>query len=73
MMSSKTLRKGRDANSLRLLVDSVEIKSDVKMMKGIMESGVIIKLHQYNLEDLLCQLLEDYGEEKLIEEIKKLE
>lgn len=65
--------KGKDPNSLTLAVDNIQIESDVIMINGIMNPSIIIKISKYNLQDLLVQLLEDYGEEKLIEEIKKLD
>lgn len=65
--------KGKDPNSLTLAVDNIQIESDVIMINGVMNPSIIIKISKYNLQDLLVQLLEDYGEEKLIEEIKKLD
>ena len=42
------------------------------MINGIVRSGFLITMHQYNLDNVICQLLEDYGDEKIIERIKKL-
>lgn len=69
----KTLRKGTEPNSLRILVDGVELKPFSQMKCGMIDDGIILKFGMYNLEDVLCQMLEDYGEEELIKRIKSLE
>jgi hypothetical protein len=69
----RTLHKGNDANSLRLLTDNIELQPTADMKKGMIDAGVIVKISRYNLDDLLCQMLEDYGEEVLIAKIKSLE
>lgn len=69
----KTLKKGSDANSLQLLVDNVDLKPFSQMKSGIIEDGILIKFGRYNLDDLLCQILEDYGEDEIIERIRTLE
>lgn len=69
----KTLRKGRDPNHMTLMVDSVEINPYAKMVRGMIEDGIVIKFSRYNIEDLLCQLLEEYGDEEIIKKIKDLE
>ena len=68
-----TLRKGNEPNLLRLVVDEVDIVPFSQMRKGMIEDGIILKMSRYNLEDLLIQLLDDYGEEELIRRIKELE
>ena len=69
----RTLRKGADPNHMTLMVDSIEINPSAKMIRGMIEDGLVIKFSRYNIEDLLCQLLEDYGDEELIKKIKELE
>ena len=68
----KTLTKGFDPNSLSLLVDNIDIKPFAQMENGMIEDGIIVKIGRYNLEDLLCQLLDDYGEDAIINKIKEL-
>lgn len=69
----RTLKKGFDTNSLQLLVDDVEISSTAKLTGGVLESGIVIKFGKYNLEDVLCQIIDDYGVERLIDIIKSLD
>ena len=69
----KTLHKGLDPNSLEILVNNIEINPFSQMKSGIIESAIIIKISQYHLEDLLIQLLDDYGYEYLINKIRSLE
>ena len=63
------LRKGNGSNIIELFVDNVEIKSHFHRVDG---AGMIVKINQYNIEDLLCQMIDDYGEDKLIEMITAL-
>ena len=67
------LIKGTEANSLRVLVETVDIKPYSKMRCGIIEDGMVLKFGRYNLENVLVQMLEDYGEDELIKRIKSLE
>ncbi len=68
-----TLRKGDDPNKIELLVEDVQIKPYAELRRGVIDVGVIVSLNRYNLDNLLCQMLEDYGEEVLINRIKSLE
>lgn len=38
----------------------------------VWETGVMLKIHEYNIEDVLVQMIDDYGEEELIKKIKAL-
>jgi len=69
----KILRKGNEPNSLQILVDNVNLEPFSQMRSGMIEDGIILKFGRYNLEDVLCQILDDYGEEELIKRIKALE
>ncbi len=68
----KILQKGTEANALQVLVDKVDITPFAQVMRGSIHDGLILKFSHYNLEDVLCQMLEDYGEEELIKRIKAL-
>ncbi len=65
-------RKGSEPNSLEILVSDINIKSQVVMDNHIIYDGVLIKFGMYDLEDVLIQMLEEYGEEELITRIIKL-
>ena len=69
----RQLRKGTDPNQLIITVNSVSMDTQAEMKHGILDSAIIIKIKNYNLEDLLIQMLEDYGENELINKIKSLE
>lgn len=69
----KSLRKGTEPNALELIVENVDIKPYSKMQNGIIEDGIILKIGKYNLENVLCQMLDDYGQDELIKRIKALE
>ncbi len=69
----RTLHKGNEVNQIELLVDAVDVKPFSRIIKGNLEDGIVVKINHYNLENLLCQMLEDYGEEELIKRIKALE
>lgn len=62
-----------DANTFELLTNSVKIDSEVVMVQGIMYDNIRVKISRYSLDDLLSQMLDDYGAEKLIETIKQLD
>ena len=68
----KTLLKGSDSNLIELLVDNIEINSRAEIRAGILYSSIHIKISQYNLDNLLSQVLEDYGKEYIINKIKEL-
>lgn len=69
----KHLKKGTEPNQLELLVDNIDIKPSSQMKNGMIEDGMIIKIHRFNLDNLLTQLLEDYGEEALIKRIQAID
>jgi hypothetical protein len=69
----KQFRKGTEPNSLELLVSNIDLKPFSIMKGGMIEDGIIVKFGLYNLEDVLIQMLDDYGEEELIKRIKALE
>lgn len=71
-MTDDTLRKGFEPNLLRIVVDEIEIKPYSKVRGGQIDDGIIIQFTRYNLEQVLCQMIEDYGAEKLIQKIKQL-
>lgn len=66
------LIKGTELNALQLLIDNIEIKPCAKMQYGMIEDGFIIKFSKYNLESVLCQMIDDYGQDELIKRIKEL-
>ncbi len=66
------LRKGTEPNSLKILVDNLELDSHCRMENGVMSSGIILKFGRYNLSDVLCQMIDDYGEDELIKRINAL-
>lgn len=69
----ENLRKGYDPNLLKLLVSEVKIKPHSTAIRGNIEATVHIQFGQYNLDDILIQMLDEYGEEELIKRIKALE
>lgn len=69
----RNLKKGTEANSLEILVDNVDLKPFSQMKSGMIEDGIIVKFGRYRLDDVLSQMLDDYGEDELIKRIKALE
>jgi hypothetical protein len=69
----KTFKKGNEANLLEILVDNVDIKPFSEIKRGMLDDGIVLKFGRYNLDDVLCQMLDDYGEDELINRIKALE
>lgn len=67
------LRKGNEPNALEILVDDVDLKPFAQMKSGIIDSGIILKFHRYDLENVLTQMVEDYGADELIKRIKGIE
>lgn len=63
------LSLANEANSLKLITRGATITP----FAARMFIGVKIHLDGYNTYDLLRQLLEEYGEEKLIKKIKELQ
>lgn len=66
----RDLRKGTESNVLHLVVEDLDIKPYADIRFG---TGLELKLSRYNIEDLLIQLLEEYGEEGLIKRIKAID
>lgn len=62
----RTLHKGNSPNSLHLAV------KDVLVEPSLLDGCVRIVVHNYSVEDLLVQLLEDYEDEFIINKIKTL-
>jgi hypothetical protein len=58
---------------MKVLVSDIKLESWSRMRGGMIEDGVIVELSRYNLNDVLCQMLEDYGEDELIKRIKALD
>ena len=69
----KTLSKVSTGNALTVLVNEVDIKPWSRIKGGMIDDGVIVKFSSYNINDLLCQLLDDYGEDELISLIKNID
>ena len=72
MKTQDRLLLGNEPNLLYAWVEDVEISAKVRMAGGVIESGVLLKIQRYNLDDMLVQMIEDYGEEELIKRIKAL-
>lgn len=58
-----------DANQILVVGKTLEVEN---VFKPNGRQGVGIALYGYNLEDLIGCMLEDYGEEKILETIKKV-
>jgi hypothetical protein len=67
------LKKGHEPNSLQILVDTIDLKPFAKMRNGMIEDGIVIKCSRYNLEDMLIQMLDDYGKKELIKRLDALD
>ena len=61
----RTLTKPNENNPLELLTDEVQVLPSSK--------GVYLKIIGYNLTDIMAQLLEQYGDDKILQKIKELE
>ena len=73
MTNYERLRLGSsDANLLTLKIRHPVIKPYAEMRGGMINTGIIIEMAGYSLDDVLVQLLEDYGDEKIIQRIKEL-
>jgi len=72
-MRTDRLRKGTEPNNMVLWVDDVKITSKAVVAHGSLHDGVVINFGHYNVNDLLVQMLEDYGEDELIKRIKNLD
>ena len=60
-------------NKMKLLVDSAEILPWAMTTNGIIETGILVELFNYDEEDIIDQLLQHLSKEKIIEIIDKLE
>jgi hypothetical protein len=69
----RDLRKGTEPNVLRILSDNIDIIPHATARNLLLNAGLIVTINKYNLEDVLLQMLEDYGETELIERIRKLQ
>ena len=69
----KTLRKGNEQNTLKILINSFNVEAYSKVHAGMIDDGIILRFGMYNLDDVLTQMLEDYGDEELIKRIKLIE
>ena len=72
MKPQDRLLLGNEPNLLYAWVEDVEISAKTRTARGTIETGVLLKIHRYNLDDILAQIIEDYGEEDLIKRIKSL-
>ena len=43
------------------------------MKNGLIDDGIILKFGRYNLESVLLQMIDDYGEDEIIKRIKGLQ
>jgi len=68
----KNLEFGSDTNLLELIVDNIDITPVSQLRRGDLRAGVKIKISSYNIDNLLCQIIDDYGEDNIIERIKNL-
>ncbi len=66
------LNIGYEPNQFKLLVQNLEIKDYATMNNGCIISATRIRVNMYNVNDLLAQMLDDYGEKELIKRIKAL-
>lgn len=72
-MTDDRLRLGsNDANLLRLKIRCPIIKPYAEMRGGMINTAIIVEMAGYNLDDVLVQIIEDYGDEKIIQRIKEL-
>lgn len=69
---ARPLNFGHEPNLLRLKIADPKIAPFADINNGFIRSGMIIEMPQYNLDDVLCQLLEDYGSEHIIKRINEL-
>ena len=72
MTLEERLIKGTEPNLLKILVDNIETRVTAKMKNGMINAGVIVTIPQYSLENVLCQMIDEYGKERLIKEIENL-
>lgn len=61
----RTLIKPNNGTPLELLTEEIQILPSSR--------GVYFKITGYNLTDLMAQLLEEWGDEKILQKIKDLE
>lgn len=73
-MNNDRLSFGHEPNLLVLKVDNdIQITPATEIRdKNLVISGLIVRVSRYNLDNVLCQMLEDYGEDDLLKRIKSL-
>jgi hypothetical protein len=71
-MREDQLSWGNDPNLLVLKIQDATITPTADIHKGVITSGFMIKMPRYSLDNVLCQLLDDYSEETIINRIKSL-
>ena len=61
-------------NKMKLLVDSANILPWAMTTNGIIETGIIVEIHNYDAQDIIDHLLQDLGsKEKILEIIDRIE
>ena len=67
------LNSDPEPNLIEITTNNIHIKPITDLRGGSIASGMKIKISGYNLEEILCCLLDDYGEEEILNKIKELE
>jgi hypothetical protein len=70
-MKTEQLRIGNEPNQLMLKVVDLEMRPIVMFDGGLPFGATLIKI-RYHLDDVLIQLIEDYGEEAIMTRINEL-
>lgn len=68
-MKLSNLKLGHENNQIQLLVTDIDLKPYCALTG---ECAMVLDVKKFNLENLLTQLIEDYGEDDLIKRIKEL-
>lgn len=63
-------RLQQPSDQVNILELNIGNLTDIKPFYNGNRSGLYIKFTNYNIEDVLTQLIEEYGEEKILELIK---
>lgn len=61
-----------EPNVLMLKVKDCEIKPCAEVKDGVVATGFLLKMSRYHLDNILAQMIDDYGEKTLIQRIKNL-
>lgn len=73
MSNAKQGRLTHERNAINITCESAYIQPHSMTTAPLLhEAGIIIKVVNYDLDQVLCCMLEEYGEETLIERIKTL-